>query len=321
MITFSNGHKFKFMTASGALAFDGRGWPWEWPLRWVGLLDPRLFTIVTKTLTRSPRRGNLSWSHPWSVVKTLRGGGVVNAIGLTNPGIAWWMEKVAPKMPETYRIIPSIEANDERETADMIQLLEGATFIRGIELNLSCPNTKEHADRTTEKIVAICRHAAKISQVPLIAKLSYTHDYVAIAKELDQMGGIGGRAVSSPDLSRGSGSAGPRRIEALSINSIPWAAIHPNRPSPLAKFGGGGISGRVVQDYTWDMVEELSIASKIPVIGPSVWDYEDIRRVTDKGAKAISFGSVFVRYPWRPTLFVRRWIRENVSSRASAIRS
>ncbi len=295
MITFSNGHKFKFVTASGALAFDGQGWPWEKPLRWIGLLDPTLFTNVTKTLTRSPRRGNLRWSHPWSVVKGLSGGGIVNAIGLTNPGIEWWLEKVAPAIPEGLHIVPSIEANDERETADMIQLLGGAPFIRGIELNLSCPNARENGDRTTEKIVTICRHAAKISMVPLIAKLSYTHDYVGIAKEIEK----------------------EKKIESLSINSVPWEAIYPERPSPLAKYGGGGVSGRLIQDYTWEMVEELAIASKIPVIGPSVWDYDDIQTITDKGAKAVSFGSVFVRHPWRPTLFVRRWIRENLSPPSS----
>jgi dihydroorotate dehydrogenase len=280
------------MTASGALAYDGQGWPWEKPLKWLGLLDPGLFTNVTKTLTRSPREGNLRWSHPWEVVKSLRGGGVVNAIGLTNPGIDWWLETVGPRIPENFHLVASIEARDEMETAEMIQLLPGQR-IRAIELNLSCPNTKDHADRTTGKIVAIARHAARISFLPVIAKLSYTQDYVAVAREL----------------------AKEPKIEALSINSVPWAAIFPDRPSPLAKFGGGGVSGRIIQDYTWEMVEELAIATKIPVIGPSVWDYEDIRQVTDRGAKAVSFGSVFVRHPWRPTRFVRRWIRENIKSK------
>jgi dihydroorotate dehydrogenase (NAD+) catalytic subunit len=289
VITFSNGHKFKFMTASGALAYDGHGWPWEKPLRWAGLLDPSLFTNVTKTLTRSPREGNLRWSHPWSVVKALKGGGVVNAIGLTNPGIDWWIEKVAPKIPENFHLVASIEARDELEVAEMIQLLEGQR-IRAIELNLSCPNTKDHADRTTSKILTICRHAAKMAFVPLIAKLSYTHDYVAMARELEK----------------------ERHVEAISINSVPWAAIFQNRSSPLARFGGGGVSGRTVQKYTWTMVEEIAKSTKIPVIGPSVWNYEDIQRVTDRGAKAVSFGSVFVRHPWRPTRFVRRWINENV---------
>jgi dihydroorotate dehydrogenase len=289
VITLSNDHKFEFMTASGALAYDGQGWPWERPLRWVGLLDPTLFTNVTKTLTRLPRAGNLRWSHPWSVVKQLAGGGVVNAIGLTNPGIDWWIEKVGPMIPKDIPIVVSIEARDELEVAEMIQLLEGQRIV-AVELNLSCPNTKDHSDRTTEKILAVARHADQLSRLPLIAKLSYTQDHVTIAKELALL----------------------RQIQAISINSVPWAAIFPDRPSPLSGFGGGGVSGKVVQDYTWEMVAELSRATKIPVIGPSVWEYEDIRKVIDKGAKAVSFGSVFVHHPWRATRFVRRWIRENI---------
>lgn len=285
------------MTASGALAYDGRGWPWEKPLRWIGLINPKLFTNVTKTLTRTPRKGNLCWSHPWSVVKRIspsplagegRGEGVINAIGLTNPGIDWWVKEVGPNISDDLPIVASIEARDEIEVAEMLELLKGQP-IKAIELNLSCPNTKDHADRTTEKILGIATKAAQSSRLPVIAKLSYTQDYVGVAREL----------------------AKEPKIQAFSINSIPWAAMYPDRPSPLARFGGGGVSGKIVQKYTWEMVEELAAATKIPVIGPSVWDYEDIQRVTDKGAQAVSFGSVFVRYPWRPTAYVKRWLKEN----------
>ena len=103
MIELSNGHRLEFVAASGSLAFDGRGWPWEWPLRWVGLLDPHLFTIVVKTLFPDQWKGNLRWSHPWDVVKFISQegneinplmalaiprliGGAINAIGLTNSG-------------------------------------------------------------------------------------------------------------------------------------------------------------------------------------------------------------------------------------------
>lgn len=285
------------MAASGALAFDGRGWPWEWPLRWVGLLDPSLFTIVTKTLTRLPRRGNLRWTHPWSVVKRINpshppfakggkggfGTGIVNAIGLTNKGIEWWLQQVAPKIPSDYKIIVSIEAESEKETVEMIRMLEGKKIV-GIELNLSCPNTPSQDHRTTEKILSLCHSAVGRTRHPLLAKISYTHDYLAIAKQL-------------------------KGFEAITINSIPWQALFPGRSSPLARFGGGGLSGKMIQPYVWKMVEEISKASNIPVIGPSVWEYEDIQKIFDHGARAVSFGSVFVHHPWRPTLFVRKWRR------------
>lgn len=288
MITLSNGHQFLFMTASGALAFDGQGWPWEWPLRWTGFLDPKLFTIVTKTLTRHPRRGNLRWSHPWSVVKRMGSLGVLNAIGLTNHGIEWWIKKVAPKIPADYKIIVSIEADDENEVREMIRMIGGQKIL-GIELNLSCPNSGSADRKLSNKVLHLCQIASETSPVPLIAKISYTHDYKTIARELEST-----------------------KIEAISINSIPWRELFQEIPSPLDSYGGGGVSGKVIQPFTWKMVREISEISKIPVIGPSVWEYGDIQKVLDRGAKAVSFGSVFVYYPWRPTQYARRWYREHL---------
>lgn len=288
VITLSNGHKFTFMAASGALAFDGRGWPWEWPLRWTGLLDPALFTIVVKTLTRRPRKGNLRWTQPWSAIKRLGASGIVNAIGLTNNGIDWWLRDVAPSIPSDYNIIVSVEADDLKETVEMIEMLQGQA-IQGIELNLSCPNSGAAEGRTTAKILKICRAANNTASVPLLAKLSYAHDYIEVAKGIENL----------------------KNIQALSINSIPWSIVYPGKKSPLAKFGGGGVSGKAAQPFTWKMIRELSKAVKTPVIGPSVWEYEDIQKIFDLGAKAVSFGSVFVGYPWRPTALVRRWRCEN----------
>lgn len=295
MITLSNGHKFTFMAASGALAFDGRGWPWEWPLRWTGVLDPTLFTIVVKTLTRHPRKGNLRWTHPWSVVKQLGTSGIVNAIGLTNNGIDWWLRDVAPSIPSDYNIIVSLEADDLKDTVEMIQMLQGQA-IQGIELNLSCPNTEASSRRTTDKILEICRAASQATAFPLLAKLSYAHDYLEVAKGLGEI----------------------KNIEALSINSIPWRMIFPDRPSPMARYGGGGVSGKLIQPYNWKMVKEIASISKIPVIGPSVWNYDDIQKILDLGAQAIGFGSVFIPYPWRPTRYVRTWRQEHLKMSATS---
>ena len=279
MITLPNGHRFEFMTASGALAFDGRGWPWEWPLRWVHLLEPELFTIVTKTLTRHPRKGNLRWTHPWSVVKRLPQG-VANAIGLTNKGIDWWLREVSPRLSVTYKMVVSIEAEDVKDTVEMLRMLEGQKVV-AVELNLSCPNSGAAGSRTTDKILEICRQALRQSLFPIIAKISYVHDYRSLAQNIE--------------------------AHALSLNSVPWNLVFPDRSSPLARFGGGGVSGKLIQPHTWKMVKEISSLSKIPVIGPSVWEYEDIQKIFSLGAQAVSFGSIFVSSPWKPTLFVRRW--------------
>lgn len=90
------------------MGFDGRGWFWEWPLVWLGLIKLKLFTIILRTLTREPRpypKSNLSWIRPWtwlpfspwSCVRLILGG-AVNKVGLWNPGIDYWCEEIAPKM-------------------------------------------------------------------------------------------------------------------------------------------------------------------------------------------------------------------------------
>jgi dihydroorotate dehydrogenase (NAD+) catalytic subunit len=281
MIHLSNGHAFDYMAASGALAYDGRGWPWEWPLRWAGLLDPRLFTIVTKTLTPLPRRGNLRWTHPWSVVAKVPHG-AVNAIGLTNPGFEWWLCEVAPQIPKRgYNIVASITAGDPATLMGMAAKLEDVN-IRAIEINASCPNTDQELLKNATQVVDMVQAVRRVSRHPLILKLSVVHNYVELARACEDM------------------------VEALAINTVPWNVAFPGEKSPLARFGGGGVSGRAAQPWTWKMVRDLAHETKIPVIGPGAWEYSDIARLRELGAKAVSFGSIFMRYPWRPTAFVRR---------------
>lgn len=281
MISLSNGHSFEYMAASGALAYDGRGWPWEWPLRWLGLLDPRLFTIVTKTLTAKPRRGNLRWSHPWSVVARVPNG-AVNAIGLTNPGIEWWLKSVAPQIPRRgYDIVCSIMA-DHAPTIGAIAAKLKDVPIRAIELNASCPNTEKELLGNAALVIEMVRAIRAACPHPLILKLSVVHDYVGIARACEGM------------------------VEAIAINSVPWSVVFPGELSPLARFGGGGVSGRAAQPWTWKMVQQLATATPIPIIGPGVWEFSDIAHLRELGAKAVSFGSIFLRYPWRPTACVKR---------------
>lgn len=281
MIQLSNQHSFEYMAASGALAYDGRGWPWEWPLRWMGLVDPTLFTIVTKTLTYAPRKGNLDWSHPWTCVKVLKSG-VVNAVGLTNPGFDWWMGNIADKIHETnYSIVCSMTEDDPQKLTEMVRRLDRVP-VKGIELNASCPNTDQELHHNVDAVVESAKLMKAQSRHPIILKLSVNQDYLSIAKQTEGV------------------------VEALSINSVPWRIAFPEEKSPLADLGGGGVSGKVAQSFTWKMVKELALNVKTPVIGPSVWNFEDIQKLRDLGAKAISFGSIFMRYPWRPTQYVKR---------------
>lgn len=281
MIKLSNQHQLEYVALSGALAFDGKGWPWEWPLRWLDFLDPKLFTIVAKTLTLKPRVGNLRWWNPLRCVRLIDHG-VVNAVGLTNPGINWWCEKIGKKIAGfPYRMISSIWGESVEEYVSMIEMLNDYPLV-GIELNLSCPNVHEHKPASELNLIKIIEASKYVSRHPLLVKLAATHNYVDMAQKID---GI---------------------VEAISINSVPWGVVYPDKQSPLANLGGGGVSGAAAQIYNWRMIEELAQSTTIPVIGSSIWEYQDLARVRSLGAKAIGFGSIFLRYPWRPTSFIKR---------------
>lgn len=289
MIKLSNGHAFKYMVASGALAFDGKGWPWERPLVWLGLIKPELFTVVIKSLTRHPRPGYLRWWKPWTCVRLIKGGSV-NKIGLTNPGIEWWCKKIGPKInSKKVPVVGSIFGTKE-ELVEMAWMLNRFDLV-GLEVNVSCPNAG-HAMEQTKIVIDSVGAVKRTSRHPIIVKVSVDQDYLAIAR------GLVGVA------------------EAISLNSVPWKTVFPNgEQTPLWKLeqevggGGGGVSGEPAQKHNWAAVSALAKQGSLPVIGPSVMKLLDMEAVRCRGAKAVSFGTIHLRTPWKPTSFVKEEFR------------
>jgi dihydroorotate dehydrogenase len=294
MITLSNGQKFEYMVASGSLAFKGQGWFWDWPLVLMGLVKPELFTVVIKTLTYEPRRGNLIWwkpwtwfpFSPWSCVRFIPGGSV-NKVGLTNSGIDWWRKKVGPKIDfGKYPIVGSIFGNG-MELVEMAKRFNNFDLV-ALEINPSCPNTG-HAMETAETVVRMVKAATEVSRHPVIIKVSVDQDYLTIARGLQHA------------------------AEAVSLNSVPWKTAFPNGElSPLWRLerkvggGGGGVSGKPAQKFNWAAVEILAKEGPLPVIGPDIMEYEDLERVRKLGASAISFGAIHLQTPWKPTAIVEK---------------
>lgn len=290
MIKLSNGHVLRYMVASGALAFDGKGWPWERPLVWLGLIKPEFFTVVIKSLTRNRTPGNLRWWKPWTCVRLIPGG-AVNKVGLTNPGIEWWCREVGPKLDfQKFPIVGSI-SGEEKELVEMAKMLNPFDLV-ALEINVSCPNTG-HAMEQAQMVIDSVMAVKLFSRHPLIVKVSVTQDYLAIAL------GLVGIA------------------EAVSLNSVPYEIVYPDGPrSPLWRLmeklekltgndgGGGGVSGKLAQPHNWVAVEALAKQGLIPVIGPSVMEFEDIEKIRRLGAKAVSFGTVHLPTKGKPwTLF------------------
>lgn len=299
MIKLSNGYDLEYVIASGALGF-GEGWLWERPLIALGLIKPELFAVGIKTLTRRSRPGNLRWWKPWTCVCLIPGGSV-NKIGLTNPGIEWWLKKVAPHL--NFRKISFIGSifGEENELVEMAKIFNDIDII-AIEVNPSCPNTS-HAMQTAETVVKNVKAVKEVSRHPIIVKVSVNQDYLAIAR------GLRGTA------------------EAISLNSVPYETAFPNgEKSPLWKLekrvggGGGGVSGKPAQKFNWAAVKALAEQGLLPVIGPSIMEYDDMDHVRSLGAEAVSFGAIhlptegsllkllmtFLINPCKSTAFVRK---------------
>lgn len=291
MITLSNGFRFEIVVASGALGFDGLGWFWEWPLRWMGLLRPQDFdAVIAKTVTVVPRNGNLSLWHPWTCVRWLGGDSAVNAVGLTNPGIflwsTWYRKHRECMMVKLAASVQAENVSEARILAVHLSMLE----LPFVEVNLSCPNVNDSRDLMVARDVVRCLHDEQSH--PLIVKLSYDQSQcesliLALAPY----------------------------IEAFDvINTVPWERIYSSVQSPIEHYvhgRKGGVSGRLIHDMAVRAVRavrRLSGVTDCPIIGGGgIFGVEDIHDFRIAGASAFSLGSVFLRYPWRPNRIVKQW--------------
>ena len=305
MIALSNGHKFEFCAGSGSLAFDGRGWPWEQHLRLLGKVDPHLLTVIIKTLTPDPWEGNLRRYTPWKVIKFIDGKGevvnplfaalpliglplpgricgVVNAVGLTNPGREVWVKTAHPIIiREGYKAIISFTREHGLSCQEMVIKLNGLKNIVGIEYNSSCPNVDPDLLRSPDLIVRNCNEIREVSEYPVGVKLGPSQPYLKIARQLEGV------------------------VEYININAPPWEMVF-LRESPLSSLGGGAVSGKAAQSVTWEMIERLVQAINIPVIGTSIWEYDDLWRLKQIGAAAFQIGAVRFKGE-EADCYIRKW--------------
>lgn len=288
MIEFSNGHKLTFACASGALAFDGRGWWWEHPLRWAGVLDPRAFTVVAKTVTMEPRKGNLSMFSPWTCIRLVNDGyhkGMVNAVGLTNPGIKHWIDFDYPVAKKKgYKIAASVKPESLVEAGRMANLLKPLDLAY-VEVNISCPNV--HNQKDIEDVQAMLVKLAPCNH-PIVLKLSYDQCNKEFVSAVDGY------------------------VDAYhAINTIPWATLYGDKKSPIEHYNHaqkGGVSGSHIKERACSAVRAVSGSTGKPVIGGGgIFAIEDVMQFEWSGAKAFSIGTCFTLYPWRPNKIVRQY--------------
>jgi len=241
-----------------------------------GLLDiAGLGGICTKGLTLEPRPGNQG-TRIYEVPS-----GMMNSIGLENPGIPAFIETELPRLRE---LGPAIIANLSGSTVS--EYVQGAslldeTDVDMIELNISCPNVKSGGmtfglePETAASLTRQVRKAA--SKKPLMVKLSPNAPDIA--------------AVAQACVSAGA--------DALSlVNTFKAMAIDINTRKPVFENISAGLSGPCIKPIALRMVWELYDAVRVPIIGiGGIACAADALEYLLAGAAAIQVGSATFAHP------------------------
>lgn len=256
-VTFKN----PVMTASGTF---GSGMEYS---EFVDL--NRLGGVVTKGVAATPWQGN-----PTPRVAEVYGG-MLNAIGLQNPGISVFMERDIPFL-EKYdtNVIVNVCGKTIEEYLEVVERLAD-TSVAMLEINVSCPNVKEGAiafGQNADCLYEITSRIKEKAQQPIIMKLSpNVTDITEMAKAAEAAG-----------------------ADAISlINTITGMKIDIHRRKFVLANKTGGMSGPAIKPIAVRMVYQCAQAVKIPIIGMGgIATGEDAIEFLMAGASAVSVGAM-----------------------------
>ena len=228
----------------------------------------KLGGIITKGTSLKPKSGN----KPPRVCETASG--MLNSIGLQNPGVEYFAENDLPflKQYDTAIIVNACGSTID-EYVELCKILN-TLDIDGVELNLSCPNVKAGCmafGNTYDGVKEVTSQVRKVLDKPLIVKLTPNVTNIAeIAKAVEDAGADG---VSL-------------------INTLLGMKIDINKRKPVLANNTGGLSGPAIKPVAVRMVYQVAQAVKIPILGMGgIVNGEDAIEFMLAGASAISIGA------------------------------
>ena len=227
-------------------------------------------TFSFKGTTAEPRFGNATPR----IAETPAG--MLNAVGLQNPGVDRVISEELPKMRRVFSkpVMANVSGFSVGEYVEVVEKLDGEDAIGWFEVNISCPNVHGGGMSfgTDPKAAAeVTRAVRKVTKKPIILKLSpNVTDITEIARAVEWAGADG---VSL-------------------INTLLGMRIDLNRRRPLLANTTGGLSGPAVFPVALRMVYQTAKAVKIPVIGMGgVSRAEDVIEMMLAGATAVEVGA------------------------------
>ncbi|PAC83073.1 dihydroorotate dehydrogenase [Bacillus pumilus] len=225
--------------------------------------------IMIKATTLEPRFGNPTPR----VAET--GAGMLNAIGLQNPGLKGVLENELPWLEQfDTPIIANVAGSQVDDYVEVAKQISQAKNVHAIELNISCPNVKTGgiAFGTDPHMAAALTKAVKeVSSVPVYVKLSpNVANIVEIAQAIESAGADG----------------------LTMINTLIGMRLDLKTGKPILANKTGGLSGPAVKPVAVRMVHEVSQAVSIPIIGMGgVQNAEDVLEFLLAGASAVAVGT------------------------------
>ena len=269
------------MIASGTFGYDGygRGLTPDMDLS-------RLGAVIPKTFTRHPREGNPEprwYPDSFRVARENHEPVMLNAIGLTNPGIEEGLKRLAPQWEQwDATVLLSMSGESVDQFGEMAQMTTGVAGFEAIELNLSCPNVEQgdlfsySAHGTFQAVNAVKRYA----EVPVLAKLApNVPDIVPIARAAMEAG-----------------------ADALTIcNTVPAMTIDLDSRRPSLGNITGGLSGPGLHPVALALVYRTAQAVDVPIIGVGgIFTAEEALEFILAGATAVQVGSANLADLWAP---------------------
>jgi dihydroorotate dehydrogenase (NAD+) catalytic subunit len=228
--------------------------------------------FVTKTVTPLPRDGNV----PVRIAET--DVGMLNSIGLANPGIDRFLTSTLPELaklgPPVWVSVGGFAADDY---AELCLRLDDHPEVAAIELNVSCPNVAS----PTESVAQIVASARLVTRKPLWAKLSPAVPDVAEVARAAQDAGADGLSL---------------------INTIRGLTLDERTLRPMLEPGPGGLSGPALKPIALAAVHACFRATGLPIVGMGgVQSGRDALDLIAAGAQHVALGTVLFADPDAPT--------------------
>lgn len=260
--------KNPIMPASGCFGF-GREYSQFYDLGKLG-------AVIMKAATGEARLGNKTPR----VAETASG--MLNAIGLQNPGVEKIVKTEIPFLSQFHiPIIANVAGSTIEEYEKVVTVLNESTDLAAIELNISCPNVKEGGIQfgiDPEMAATVTEKVKKRTRVPIYVKLSpNVTNIVDMAKAIEAAGADG--------LSM--------------INTLTGMQIHLPSKAPLIANKTGGLSGPAIKPIAIRMIYEVKQHVNIPIIGMGgIETAEDVLEFLLAGADAVAVGTANFHNPF-----------------------